>query len=513
MSATQESTGAEPRCAHARMPNAEPKGHYSRLFAQPASPVSRDQEHKLIQLGQAMRYQIEREGTHTPRVGYTYFGQFVGHDLSHDSTPLAGPYAKPELTPNYRTPSFDLDHVYGGGPGQSPFLYEGKPGEETFRIGVTTPEGYRRDLPVEHGMVLMGDLQDTRNLDNLILRQLNAVFLKFHNEAIKQLGSHPPTVTGIDDLGSGTLFDRAQRLVRWHYQWIIRHDFLPRIVHPEIWTYQEQRIPRHPAPGESYSVPIEFSLAAYRFGHSMVRNAYRLNCRSKRVLIAELMALGQKASPIPDDYLLEWGTFFDGLPTSGPAASSSFIDTSISLAMHGLSSSIIRLSNPLEPPDPSNLPIRTLLRGARAGLPSGQEVADALFAQGRIKSTDRLTTLQLTEDTCDRSGTVLRSIGLEQNTPLFYYLLKEAEINAAGVTLGPIGSHIVSEVIQGALEADTDGYMSMVGAKWSLPLWRFPSGAERKVNSLIRIIQIIGDDQLLPECDAHWRRFRLLPST
>jgi hypothetical protein len=108
MNATQESAGTEPRCAHARMTHSEPRGHYSRLFARPAKPVPREQEDKLIELGKAMRYTIEREGTLTPRVGYTYFGQFVGHDLTHDSTPLEGPYAEPELTPNYRTPCFDL---------------------------------------------------------------------------------------------------------------------------------------------------------------------------------------------------------------------------------------------------------------------------------------------------------------------------------------------------------------------------------------------------------------------
>jgi hypothetical protein len=509
MNAIQESTGSTPRCAHAHGIHAEPRGHYSRLFARPAKPIPRDQEDKLVELGKAMRYEVEREGTLTPRVGYTYFGQFVGHDLTHDTTPLEGPYAVPERTPNYRTPTFDLDHIYGGGPAKSPFLYEGDEGAETFKIGFTTPMGYRRDLPVAHGMVLIGDLQDTRNLDNLILRQLHVVFLKFHNEAIRQLGSHPPTITGVENLGPGTLFERAQRLVRWHYQWIIRHDFLPRIVHTDVWNYQERRVPWHPKPEESYSVPIEFSLAAFRFGHSMVRNAYRLNCRQKRVVIGELMALGQTASPIPDDYLVEWGTFFDGLPTSGPQASSNYIDTSVSMAMHGLSPGTIRLANRLEPPDPSNLPVRTLLRGARAGLPSGQEVADALLAQGRINASDRLTTAQLAQDTCDHSGSVLRDNGLEQNTPLFFYLLKEAELAAGGLTLGPVGSHIVSEVIQGALEADPDGYMSVIGPKWRLPLWHSAGGAKRRVDSLIGIIRLTGDDKLLPECEAHWRRFRV----
>lgn len=493
-----------PGCSHDRAMRAEPKGFFSRLFAKAAQPITRDREEGLIALGRAMRYTVEREGTHTPRVGFTYFGQFLGHDLGHDATPLAGPYSNPEETPNFRTAAFDLDHVYGGGPEKSPYLYEGESGAETFKIGATTPGGYRRDLPVRQGRVLIGDLQDRRNLDNLILRQLHVLFLKFHNEAIRQLETNPALVAATESVG--TLFERARRLVCWHYQWIIRHDFLPRVLHNDVWNHQPNRARRKP--GSSFSIPIEFSLAAFRFGHSMVRNAYRLNCRQQRVVIAELMALGQAASPIPDDYLMEWGTFFDGLPTSGPQASSAYIDTSLGGAMHGLSAGTIRLANELESPDPSNLPVRTLLRGARARLASGQEVAAACLAEGRIKSEDRLTTSQLTADTCDRSGSALRESGFADNSPLFYYLLKEAELKANGLTLGPVGSHIVTEVIQGALEADANSYLSIAGPKWELPLWRFPSGSTRPINSLIGIIQLIGDDKLLPECEAHWRRFQ-----
>jgi Animal haem peroxidase len=486
----------------------ESRGHYSRLFERPAKPLSTRDEKKLIQLSDSMRYMVEREGTLTPRVGYTYFGQFVGHDLTHDITPLEGPYLDPELTPNYRTPYFDLDHIYGGGPEKSPNLYRGEREAEMFKLGVTTSAGYLHDLPIENGTIL---IEDARNLVNIILRQLHVVFLKFHNEAFKQLSASPPTITGIENLGSGTIFERAQRLVRWHYQWIVRHDFLPRILHLSVWNHHSRITGQRSKLKDGSSIPIEFSLAAFRFGHSMVRNAYGLNCREKRVELMKLMALGQEPSPLSDNYVIEWGRFFDGLPRSGPVASSSFIDTAIAAPLHDLSASTIRLCSRMEPAaEPLSLPVRTLLRGARAGLPSGQEVADALQESGVIKTEHCLTKSQLTRDTCDGSGSALREVGLDLNTPLFYYLLKEAEIYGLGRTLGPIGSYIVAEVIQRALETDPDSYMSTVGPAWELPLWRFPSGSERQINALIGVIRLVGDDQLLPECDAKWRS--LLPS-
>jgi hypothetical protein len=488
----------------------QPKGFYSRLFPVPARPLSRRDEAKLIKLGEAMRYNVEREGTLTPRVGYTYFSQFIAHDLSYDPTPLDGPYREAEPTPNYRTPYLDLDHVYGGGPKHSPHLYRGKLGSEEFKLGGTTPSDYRRDLPIESGTILLGDKEDRRNLDNLILRQLHALFLKFHNQAVKQLSTKPCAIIGIENLGPGTIFKRAQTLTRWHYQWIVRHDLLPRILDASIWNQQNRTIWTSLQLKEPFAIPIEFSLAAFRFGHSMVRNAYGLNCHQDRVTLSDLMALGHRPSPLPDDFVIEWGRFFDGLPHSGPVASSSFIDTSIAAPLHDLPPSIIRLSGNREVSiEPPRLPVRTLLRGARAKLPSGQEVADALVKQGLVKSEGRLTSAQLTQDTCNCAGAVLREVGLHENTPLFYYLLKEAELIAHGRTMGPIGSYIVAAVIERAIEADSDSYLSRIGPDWKLPLWRFPSGLYEQVSSIIRIIRLVGDNHLLPECEA--RRRSLLP--
>jgi hypothetical protein len=477
-----------------------PKGYYCRLFEPNRSPLSKEDEEKLVQLGESMRYTVEREGTLTPRVGFTYFGQFIGHDLTHDLTPLAGPYLDAERTPNYRSAYLNLEQLYGGGPTSSPHLYEGEPGAELFKIGETLREGYRRDLPIETSEVLIADRRD---LDNLILRQLHVVFLKFHNEAVKQLVAKSLTTTGIDALNKGTVFERAQRLVRWHYQWIVRHDFLPRILHNSYWHFRSDA--RFREKGDvRFSISIEFSLAAFRFGHSMVRNAYGLNCRRPRVELTELMELGRRPSSISEDLVIEWGRFFDGLSRSGPVASSSYLDTSISWALHAMPPAILRLC--IESEDSAqattNLPVRTLLRGARSKLPSGQEVACNLLERGLIKPDDSLTPAQLNTASCNKSGTTLRKIGLDGNTPLFYYILKEAELSGAGHNLGPVGSWIVGTVIEGALKADPEGYMCATGASWHLPIWRFPDGTDKRVNNLIAIIRLIGDTQLLPRCSA-----------
>lgn len=484
------------------------KGYYSRLFPPAQNPIEKKDEEKLVRLGDSMRYAIEREGTLTPRVGYTYFSQFVGHDLTHDLTPFDGPYLDPEYTLNHRTPYLDLDHVYGGGPERSPNLYCGEPGAEVFKVGITTPSNYPRDLPIENGRVLIGDGEDMRDLDNLILRQLHVVFLKFHNEAVKQLSARRPTITGSESLGSGTLFEQARRLVCWHYQWIVRHDLLPRILHSSVWDLQDRTAWTSLPANGTFAIPIEFALAAFRFGHSMVRNAYALNCRRTRVTISDLMLLGQRSSPFEDDSIIEWGRFFDGLPSSGPVASSAFIDTSIASPLHDLSPAIIRLGNKMERSiEPPRLPVRTLLRGARARLASGQEVADMLLEKGVIKSQDHLTTAQLTRDTCNHAGTVLKEVGLSENTPLFFYLLKEAELVARGLTLGPIGSYIVAAVIESALESDPNSYLSVMGPDWKPPLWRFSNGLDEQVTSMIRIIRLLGDNQLLPECQTKWHSF------
>jgi hypothetical protein len=482
-------------CSHS-IATAEPKGVYSRMFPAASEPLLGRDEEKLFALGDSMRYASEREGTLTPRAGYTYFSQFVGHDLTHDTTSLNGPYAEPEETPNYRTPVLDLDHIYGGGPAQSPQLYEGEEGAETFKIGRTEPGGYLRDIPFRDGAPLIADHRD---LDNLIVRQLHALFLKFHNAAIAFVTGGSISDSLATWLGDGRPFEQARRFVTWHYQWIVRHDLLPRMLHRETWSHG--LLAQTPAPRTGgLAIPIEFSLAAFRFGHSMARNAYGLNCRRRRVELVELMREGQQQAGLADDSLIEWGRFFDGLRASGPVASSAYLDTAFVDALHEMSPATVRLCSHLEANGGlARLPVRTLLRGARSRLPSGQEAARALVDRGSVRPPFELSAEQLTADTCDASGSALKRAELQRNTPLFYYLLKEAEVYGLARTLGPVGSHIVAEVIVDSIVSDAHSYHNVAGPEWQPIPFQFRNSTHH-ITSLIGVVRFAGDSDLLPGC-------------
>ena len=203
-----------------------------------------------------------------PMAGYTYLGQFINHDLTLDLTPLDRAQPNVTLMPNFRTPFLDLDHVYGGGPNVSPFLYDrqSKHGEERFLIGDTTPSSVggrnfpstQDDLPRNsQGIALIGD---PRQDENLIIAQLHVAFLKLHNRVLDGLKR------GEIKNACATLFEQARRIVTWHYQWVVRHDFLREILDPKVFeqTFTDERYARKDE--DDFQIPVEYSLAAGRFG-------------------------------------------------------------------------------------------------------------------------------------------------------------------------------------------------------------------------------------------------------
>jgi hypothetical protein len=509
---------------------AQPNGFFGRMFPRtsPEREFGPEDEPCLIELGQAMKGEEERTSWHT-RAGFTYLGQFVDHDLTRDKTELCERDVDPEKVQNYRTPFLDLELVYGKGPTQSPPLYigtrlkVGETAESNFLsesgASVHLPGGTLRDFPRDdQGNALFADPDEMRNLENVLVMQIQVLFAKFHNAAMEQCLDPEFAQLPL----TGTRFNRAQQLVLWHYQRLIRQEFLSEVLDGTTLCDVRKRGPqieyyRNAIAERGLFIPAEFSMAAFRFGHSMVRNSYSLNCHLENLPLQKLMEQNFFTSRLPEAWLVEWGRMFLRLPSSHPQTTpSSPINTTIAPDLHKLKDHTTRLFSPsskYDEPFHPELPVRTLLRGARAHLPSGQEVADALIKQGLLKSSQALSSDQLvaeTHVTNDQSAEKLKANRkLRENAPLFYYILKEAEFVANGEKLGPVGSRIVAEVFETILRNDPRSYLRTpgLGADWKLPKWRFPNGSRDTVDTMRKLIQVVGADALPQGCKENRLHF------
>ena len=368
--------------------------------------------------------------------GFTYLGQFIDHDLTFDPTPLTDRGRDPHARVDFRTPRFDLDSVYGLGPEIQPFLYDWKADPEGARMLIGDSDGVT-DLPRnDPGRALVGD---PRNDENVIISQLHLLFLQFHNAVVDQLeqtGKIPPQKR----------FAEARRIVRFHYQWIVVNEFLPMIVGKRMaervlkkrWFFK---------PTGRVFMPVEFSGAAYRYGHSMVRERYGLKRAPAdgpappATPFTELF--GRR--PLTQEHVIDWDRLFDMRPPDEIAQEPDLpFDVVPSMEIDTI------LSPPLltlPDGDEAVLARRNLLRGIQLGLPSGQDIADAIHAPA-------LEPGELGIDADVRFRKVLLGA-----TPLWYYVLAEAKAHANGQHLGRVGGRIVGEVLVGLLEADAESYL------------------------------------------------------
>jgi heme peroxidase len=286
-------------------------------------------------------------------------------------------------------------------------------------------------------------IADPRNDENLIIAGLHAAFLLFHNHATDEVLARRPA-------GSPeAVFDEARRLVTWHYHWLVLHEFLPLIVGQPLVDELLDRGPRfyRPSFGEAF-VPVEFQGAAYRFGHSMVAPAFRANLAGDggSPFVALLFDPSQEGQADPGDLrgrvraprrFVGWQSFFDF--GDGEVAPSKRIDTVISTPLFTLPLSVIPGGQP-----PAVLPQRNLLRHLTWSLPSGQAIARAMGVASLAR----------------RNLDELRELGFDRSTPLWYYVLKEAEVMEDGRRLGPVGARIVAEVFIGLLQSDPEAYLT-----------------------------------------------------
>ena len=382
----------------------------------------------------------------SPRLfaGFTFIGQFIDHDITFDNTPLDLQLADPDARVNFRTPRYDLDSVYGRGPANEPGFYDpADPDKLLIAPNVHGIEDVPRDA---EGRAI---IPEHRNDENLIIIQLHKAVAQFHNRLVDYVRSQ--------GLRAEWVFEAARRLTRWHYQWAVIHDFLPRFVGDELvgpaGTVYKEVAGQPPVINLSYYkptnkdgrpfMPIEFAVAAYRFGHSLIRPFYVIN--QTTLDRGGVPVFGATAGfnlnggrPVPPELVVEWKNILPVDPDF-PARKPRKIDTKLSLPLTSLPGSVV------PPPDPTvDLAVRNTLRGKRVGLPSGQRVAKAM----------RLTAL-----TNAKLG-LSSDPGWGGEAPLWFYILRESELPPYNTErLGAVGGRIVAEVLVGLLQRDQNSYL------------------------------------------------------
>jgi hypothetical protein len=393
--------------------------------------------------------------------GITFLGQFLDHDMTFDATSRLGEPTRPERALNTRTPAFDLDSVYGGGFASNPELYDSAD-HAKFKV---EHGGLFEDLP--RGTDGRAIIADPRNDENLMIAGLQVAFLLFHNRVVDRLrddGEDRQLTAALfaergfklrereDDDRRRVVFLEARRLVTWHYHWIIVNEFLPQIIGRSLVNDILSHGPRFytPRPGQQ-SIPVEFQAAAYRFGHSLVRPSYRANLAGDggRPFFGFIFDPAGEGQRDPVDLrggtraprrFIGWQTFFDfGGDQSANVRPPKIIDTKISSPLFNLPLGAIASGD-----RPTALPQRNLLRHLTWSLPSGQAIARAMRV--RALSPGELGEL------------AAFGVGFESDTPLWYYVLKEAELSG-GARLTGVGARIVGEVFLGLLTLDGNSYL------------------------------------------------------
>ena len=375
--------------------------------------------------------------THT--AGTTFFGQFLDHDITFDAGSRLARATKPENARNFRTPALDLDSVYGAGFVAQQELYDA---QDQVKLKIESG-GLFEDLPRRADGAAV--IADPRNDENLIVAGLHCAFILFHNAAVDHVRAGSPDATPSE------VFDGARQLTTWHYQWLVVHDFLPQIVGQTMVDDVLGRGRRFykPGPGEGFT-PVEFQTGTYRMGHSMVRPSYRANLAGDKgqPFFGFVFDPSQQGKADPDDFrggaraprrFIGWQTFFDF--GDGQVKPNKKIDTKLSTPLFNLPLGAIASHDA-----PTSLPQRNLLRHLTWQLPSGQSVAQKMGETPLgVADLQELATL---------------GVGFEHNTPLWYYVLKEAEVVADGLHLGPVGGRIVTEVFIGLLQSDAGSYLA-----------------------------------------------------
>lgn len=350
---------------------------------------------------------------------WPFFGQFLAHDITADRSPVVD-RADPDTIRNFRVPRADLEALYGTGPVAEPYLYDV---EDPARL-LLAPTGV--DVPRnQQGIALIGD---PRNDANLFTSQMAVAFIAFHNRLVERLRQ--------DRTPEPLVFAEARRLTTWHFQHVILREFLPALIGASLTDELLRTGPALYEAADGAYIPFEFADAAYRYGHAQIRDRYQVNATLGPVpLFPDLMGFG----PVSPAHTVDWRLQFEQRAKR--------IDARLPASLITLP---VQISGSQPGTDYASLANRDLQRGQAVGLPSGEAIARRL-------GVPALTHEQV-------------GLGWAAETPLWFYVLKEAEVLHDGDRLGPVGGRIIGEVLVGIIDGDPESFRSVD------PDWR-PAGA------------------------------------
>jgi len=467
----------------------------------------------------------------------TYWGQFLDHELTartdreSEMTSVRDPHPPVVSSTiesrfrNARSPRFDLDSVYGGSPigpgitGDMATVISGLRHPKLvnkMRVGTAIEQGplpdaldEHRDLPryvqvqdavrnaalrtaqasmsaeefakFSAGLPQRALIGDTRNDENLVVAQFHLSFLRFHNKAIDFLASH--------NTGWIADFSAAQTLTRLHYQWLIVEGYLKGVCDPAVvdrvvqdrashfFKFRAEFDARRQNSRLGNALPLEFSAAGYRFGHSMVRAFYDYNKNFGRPggilpkatleLLFQFTGGGARLvadKRLPKNWVIDWTRFTGVAPHDAadglPARVARKIDTALApplktMVKEGNDETDTQLKELFK-----NLARRNLRRGYNLRLPTGQALHKHLKNTGAVESNPITDVSSIfTSKPTLRDFLKDSSSKFFERTPLWFYILAEAE-KGGGNKLGEVGSFLVASTFVGVLLADPDSALS-----------------------------------------------------
>jgi Animal haem peroxidase len=425
---------------------------------------------------------------------YTYFAQFINHDIAFtDVTNKVRGQTDPELLAeknlspwskktiadrvhNKRIGPLQLESVYGNLSSGEPPPRDG----EKFALGKVCPDSNNElppDLDVNNDLVRThlsrnpkkdraALINDPRNDSNLIVSQVHVAFLRAHNAIVDKLGC---------------TFDVAKEVLQKHYQWMVYNEILPRFVREE----EIRAAFKEPLFDPPIGVPLEFSVAAFRFGHTMVRKIYYLNDRFRFLQLDQMFMLtvlsnGLTATPgegnpnLPCNKIIEWEKFLGGEKGRNNARK----------VRTQMVEPLFLLLNEANIPvrGEKRLAVQDLKRGYMLSLPTGQALATRI-------GVDKLTPddLRAVAAGNPQQLKVLEKSEFLEQTPLWFYILAEAAKQSAEAEakiaefegqdteaakqiveaatknidkLGPVGGRIVAEAITGFIRQTPDSFLN-----------------------------------------------------